>query len=44
LVAEDLLYLQQVDTRFNKMGGIAVAQTVWRNSFLNHTRGRPGAG
>jgi len=34
LVAEDLLHFQQVDTCFNQMGGIAVAQAVWRNSFF----------
>lgn len=34
LVPENLLYFKQVDTRFNQMGGIAVAQTVWCNSFL----------
>ena len=34
LVAEDLLYFEQVDTRFNQMRGIAVAQAVWRNSFF----------
>jgi len=34
LVAENLLYFQQVDTCFNQVGGVAVAQAVWRNSFL----------
>ena len=34
LMAEDLLHFQQIDTRFNQMGGIAVAQAVWRNSFF----------
>lgn len=43
LVAEDLLYFQQVNTRFNQMRGIAMAQAVWRNFFLHHNRGRPGA-
>ena len=34
LMAENLLYFQQVDTCFNQVGGIAVAQAVWRNSFF----------
>ena len=34
LVAEDFLHFQQVDARFNQMGGIAVAQAVRRNSFF----------
>ena len=34
LVAEDLLYFQQVNTRFDQMGGVAMAQAVWGNSFL----------
>ena len=37
LVAEDLLYFQQVNARFNQMRGITVAQTVRCNSFF--TRG-----
>ena len=34
LVAEDLLYFQQVNARFDQMRGIAMAQAVWGNSFL----------
>ena len=34
LVAEDFLYFQQVNARFNQMRGVAVAQAVWRNSFF----------
>jgi len=34
LVAEDLLYFQQVNARFNQMRGITVAQTVRCNSFF----------
>ena len=34
LMTEDLLHFQQVNARFNQMGGIAVAQAVRRNSFL----------
>ena len=34
LVTENLLHFQQVNTRFDQVGGIAVAQTVWRDSFF----------
>ena len=34
LMTENLLYCQQVDARFNQMGGIAVAQTVRGEFFL----------
>ena len=32
-MAEDLLYLEQIDTRFDQMGCIAVAQAVRGNLF-----------
>lgn len=34
LMAENLLYFQQVNTRFDQMRGIAVAQAVRGKSFL----------
>jgi len=34
VVAQDLLYLQQVHTGFDQVGGIAVAQAVRRDVFL----------
>ena len=33
-MAEDLLYLKQVNTGFNQVRGIAMAQTVWGNLFF----------
>ncbi len=31
---EDSLHFQQVDACFDQVGGIGMAQTVWRNSFF----------
>jgi len=39
LMPEDSLHFQQVDACFDQVGGIGMAQTVWRNSFLNRNRG-----
>ena len=43
LVPEDLLHFQQVNARFNQMGGIAVAQAVWGEFFLGRKFSSRGA-
>ena len=37
-MAEDFLYLEQIDTRFDQMSGIAVAQAVQGDLFLGSIR------
>lgn len=34
VVTENLLYFEQVNARFDQMGGIAMAQAMRRNSFF----------
>ena len=34
VMAEKLLHFDQIDTGFDQVGGIAVAQAVWRNLFF----------
>ena len=34
LMPEDSLHFQQINACFNQVGGITVAQAVWRNSFF----------
>jgi hypothetical protein len=34
VMAEEFLYFDQVDTRFDQVGCVAMPQTVWRDLFF----------
>lgn len=34
VMAEEFLHLDQIDASFDQMGGIGVAQAVWRDLFF----------